>query len=432
MCPIKKIENKKHELIRSVGQLKANKSLQKTRDVLLTKILGLAGSTGDATAKLLTIGTEHEFFLLNFDGTLVDWTTSQKFLTTLSMQANWCAYKNSDHDGSAFVTASRDQARGRYTAVKYEYPPYMLEIAFSWFDNVNDLATEIKLVFEELEKVANILKLKIDHSPFNTEAQDRLGDVSICVYPKQAAAEHSRSVYLSTYLDGANSSLARFPSYTASTQHHIGGLRWWDDEQIFVKLYTMESALSLYAPLLLTKNRSKAHQIHYRRWKLYYDCFPDFPLVGMPKFDDWTFQNWVSGLMLGPLVGGADQPWAGKRLVDIDVPTNDALFFVPYLRDLQSIRPRTMGTIEFRSDCALPDAASVISASAVRFGMTLLAAENFDERKLYSDSFEKWHLLYESLDADVSRLNHYLNLIKKVFQMRGMGEEKWLMDLESI
>ena len=87
----------------------------------------------DADPKNLTIGLEQEFFLLDLEGRPATHEASQKFLLALSHQPGWHIHERLNGAlGDMMWRCSIDTPDGRYTAVKYDHHPHLMEVAFAY------------------------------------------------------------------------------------------------------------------------------------------------------------------------------------------------------------------------------------------------------------------------------------------------------------
>ncbi|HAZ11500.1 MAG: hypothetical protein A2X86_10980 [Bdellovibrionales bacterium GWA2_49_15] len=102
------------------------------------------------------------------------------------------------------------------------------------------------------------------------------------------------------------------------------------------------------------------------------------------------------------------------------------------LRDLQVIRPRAIGTVEFRSDAAQNTPEKIMNLAALRLGQYLLAMEDLDkilpELPNYEKSATLWH---EQMDANYllepGLRDAIWKLIHHQLASRGKGDENFLL-----
>ena len=114
------------------------------------------------------------------------------------------------------------------------------------------------------------------------------------------------------------------------------------------------------------------------RWSYYYKVFEKFPLLGFPNYVNWNRVQWYEDLY---------------NFSYSDNPDSS----IHKLRDLQIIRPRMFGTVEFRSDSSQSNIDSILNLSALRLGQFLLAAEGKNlQLPSYSEACRLWKEQLES------------------------------------
>lgn len=370
-----------------------------------------------------TVGIEVEFFLENADGTLATLEVSEKFIRGTADLPNW-HFGTTDEKGLSF--SSIEYGSGRYAKLKYEYAPHLLEIAFSFCNDLNILLNEMKAIWDDLYNIAHKQNVKISVSPFCDPDQA----VRAPVFSKRTSAlNDSRKEYLE--LLGRNLKLETylFTSYMAGTQVHIGGLQWWINPQLIRNLYFIESLAPLIGSSLVAGGVDCGIQVIEKRTQLYVNCFPDMTLVAFPDLDDWTIDLWIDGLLNSPLVKsdlGLPTAIAYNAIPSSSRPPIGAV--VPLLRDLQYIKPRSIGTVEFRSDPAIGDIQSLIGLASWRLAQAIMCQniptylhKPFKQLRSNWDTNRKIaRVIPDSISAQ------YIDLAIEVLKARGLGEELFL------
>lgn len=198
--------------------------------------------------------------------------------------------------------------------------------------------------------------------------------------------------------------LADFPSYLAAFHVHVGGYEWWKDDTFIENIYRLEPYLML-----------EASGIDYKeRWDHYLKVFHHFPLVGFPKTEAWSFQWWITQLFVTSYQKQKD------KLKSVSALNK--------LRDLQIIRPRAIGTIEFRGDAAQSNTYDMLRLAALRLGQYLVAMRTLPTSiPPYSQSREIWNKqMLRGQYLETKTRFEVLELIETELKRRGLGEEKYL------
>jgi hypothetical protein len=342
---------------------------EKVREVLLQ--LMLTRSRSSAMRKP-TVGVEHEFFLLGASGEPATLPESQKFLAALSREPHWRVYKQTaPTEGESLITRVSRESGNKYSTVKYEFPPHMLEIAFSYHSSLAELKSEIQAVWSSIlsaQKMSGMRVLSVSkiHPPKLDRNEQALIDSDYL------ALSDTRRAMFARRSESVNEKIVDFPSYMAATQIHVGGLAWWDQPNLLPHLYSIETAIQAYSYDLSSEVNPAA--LSAVRWQAYSGVFKGLPLLGFPDMPSWTLDNWVEAMCDSVLVN-ADETGYTKSLRDfpVDCSLTEVLAFLPKVRDLQIIKPKLIGTLEFRADPAVRGPQFMVDLAAIRLGQCLLA-----------------------------------------------------------
>lgn len=365
----------------------------------------------------ISVGVEHEFFIFKKSGGVADWGDAQNFFKKMAHQRGWVFSSGTGMD----AMVSRQYSRNRFAKIKFEYPPHLLEIAFTYDTNLNVLEAGFTEVWQQVSSAAEASDLMVVNTPFLPQSAIEQ------VIQLSSRPEYDYSRYRSSIADGGdpNPLTYQFPLYTASTQIHVGGINWWRDFSAIENIYAFESILWIYGSLLLTSCTSEAASLYTRRRELYTQCFPTLQLVGFPDFDKWTLDHWARAMISGPMIGDADFLSEGLSYAEADqsIPISDVF---ARLRDCQYVRPRIMGTIEFRGDAAVPTVNAVMALAALRLGICLNAHRSLVPS--YDLARQRW---IKGVFADNFEENYRetIEMIYETLVARGLGEERFLSKL---
>lgn len=371
-----------------------------------------------------SIGLEQEFFLLSGSNVLASHAQAQSLFLKILEQSQWkIAPGGTSSNSTAILSISREIGNKRYTKIKFESPPHMLEIAFGWYENLNDLAADVELTWRTIENAASQLGLFVSLVPFGDHflkpATGALRD------SKGLELAESRARFLTEITGSADTHILDFTKFTAGTQVHIGGIDWFNDPTRIEALYSLEPVTSWYSALLASQlDQKNAIALLIRRKSVYDRCFPTFPLIGVPDFPNWTLEAWVDGMLNGPLTGKSEDPTSGRALARLPEHLRpDITEFLLRARDFQYVRPRISGTIEFRADGALPDPSAIISVAALRFAVSLFASkqEHFPALR------HSRHAWIEGLSGHTPDLVSLLSIARSTLAKRALKEERFIL-----
>lgn len=361
-----------------------------------------------------TVGVEHELFLLKgLCPASID--EANAFFECVAAHAPAGANTIEGRRGVERIELLR--ADGRYTVIKFEYEPHLIEVASTWHRSLTSLEVDLQDALLRVEDAAKDVGLLASSRPsldlpLNDE---RLAPTT----DRLRALEHSRVVAMQRRLR-RDTTAARFTATMAATQVQVGGLDWWRTPSILTDLHRLEPEF-----MGLTHVPGFACGEPRSRWKAYRDVFEGMPLLGHALDRSWSMEWWAAGLLASPLVGGPDAPWAGWPASELSAwPFAAWEDFLHAVRDLQAIRPRLFGTVEFRSDPAQPDLGTIMSVAALRFASCLAvhASAFEDDLPSISEAHSSWWSGPPSECVPEKRLTQ----LARVLGSRGLREERYL------
>lgn len=360
----------------------------------------------------VTVGLELEFFLLNAQGNPVTLSESQKFMRSLesfiSKDKKGVTVEHEELGGKECISKVKfPTSKTSWTYVCYEYPPHLLEVSFSYHLNLTPLEQEVDFILKTIKAVAIEVGLTAQFSP--TLSKEQRSSMHLVDNELQKSLKTSRIQMLEEGPFADEIHLADFPSYLAASHVHVGGHEWWKDPQFVENLYRIEPYVMLEAKGINFKER----------WEHYLKVFHNFPLVGFPKTRQWTLDWWITQLFVTSYQRQKEKLKDHRGLNK--------------LRDLQVIRPRAIGTIEFRSDAAQANTADLMYLAALRFGQFLLAMKTLPHSiPGYEKSYDLWYtqLRDNQYQSEKTRAE-VMQLIEMELRRRGLGEEKYLHPMKN-
>ncbi len=380
---------------------------------------------GNSGTQALTIGVEHEFFLMNAQGAPCTHEEGQAFLECLSRLPGWHIHQTIEFQGRQTLwRVSRDHPDGRYTAVKYDHHPHLFEIAFTYTQSLQELYELIAVTLDSLHAVALEVNCQVsDSSVLNVKPSDAsvLSAIQDFQDLRYYRAELFKKRRQSVCQDATN-----YASVIAATQTHIGGTRWWENPSLVANLHLFEPALLIAG--VPVDQRSDCRGFLRQRWTLFKKVFEGYPLAGYPDLSVWSISNWVDALLRSPLSGGPTEPWAGQTLIETKTLPDESIdYFFRRVRDLQIIRPKLYGTLEFRADPAQQDARAILKVAARRLGLCAYLLEKTPD--ITPEAFVQARLQWiEAFDAEPSeRDSERLNRAARMgLEARRRNEEAFL------
>lgn len=354
----------------------------------------------------ISIGLELEFFLMK-NGNPVNLTESQTFMAALcdkiSLSKLNTSIEEEELEGKKCISKVKfPTTKTSWAYVCYEYPPHLMEISFSYHFNLTPLESEVAFLMETVTSTARSVGLEAEFAPILSKEQ--LKSVVAIDNELHRQLRTSRIQLLADGPYASETHLADFPSYLAAFHVHVGGYEWWKDEKLIENIYRLEPYVMLEAKGISYKER----------WDHYLKVFHSFPLVGFPATPSWSLAWWITQLFV------TSYQRQKEKLKNI--------FGLNKLRDLQLIRPRAIGTIEFRGDAAQGTTDDMMRLAALRLGQYLLAMRGLPPTVLpYASARELW---LEQMEAgrylDETARDEILKLIEIELRRRGLGEEKYL------
>lgn len=365
------------------------------------------------------IGIEIEFFLRDISsGALANLDCTQLFLTELANLKSWKVFQTNPQTGK-ILKVSKELEGSRYQSVKYEHPPHLMEVAIAYEHDLFRLRDSVVETLDKICIAAATAGLRVSISS-KSEIPKLMWNEVLAIDSKYKVLSDSRRIIFSKCAKQKPDDRIDFPQYVAATQYHLGGIRWWKDRpNLFDSIYKAEFLISGDA---YTGDR----QAFLDRWNLYKYVFRGLPLVGYPQFSTWTFDSWVQSLGRMPFT---DNTYV--EFYDLVKNQTDAQLFQNLLnvRDLQLVKPKWIGTIEYRSDPATDDLQKIMKQAASRLGVysasdTQLTGLPFSHLPLSELSDQWWsgsHVSAFSKERDVLK-----EIISSSLKSRGYKEEKFL------
>ncbi len=358
---------------------------------------------------ILTLGVEQEFFLYS-GGRVVSHRESQEFLNSLSTVIESRAIWKHDEGVGHHLANVRMSIDGRDVDVKYDHHPHLLEIAFPPIRSLVELEKIINSVLIAIDTTCCRVGLRVEYSPFLREGQS----------PDLLQSCHSLCVALRDYrrrVSPMENSLEilNFSAYIAATQFHIGGCPWSKVANIINNLYLSEARLGQVAWSYI----DSALRLPSKRFSGYFKSLPNYPLVGYPRMEQWSWDAWLECLFRMPIAQTVDN----KSATHVDWTDPEAILGAK--RDLTIIKPRLFGTIEFRGDPCLPSADSILAVAAARLGYVQYCLQVVDNGCSLIDSSKAWYAMLQ----EPGKIGIDMQIIAQSrigLLSRGLGEEKYL------
>lgn len=360
------------------------------------------------------MGVEQEFFLY-CGPRVVSHDESQAFLLSLSSITSSITTWKDDEGVGHYLSSVRISVLGSEVDVKYDHHPHLLEIAFPPIGNLVELEKLLNAVFALVDTTCSQVGLTVEYSPFvrDDQSPDLLESChSLCV----ALREYRRRVSpMEKRLEILN-----FSAYIAATQFHVGGCPCSRVPGIINQLYSSEATLGQIA----WKYIDPVSRLPSKRFSGYFKSLPNYPLVGYPRIERWSWDNWLECLFRMPMAQTVDN----KSATHVDWTDPEAVLGAK--RDLSIIKPRLFGTIEFRGDPCLPWTDSILAVAAARLGYVQYCLQGVDNECSLNDSSKAWY----SMIQEPGRIGIDPQIIAQSrigLLSRGFGEEKYLPRTET-
>lgn len=306
-------------------------------------------------------GVEQEFFLLAEDGLPCTIEQSQMFLRQFGESPSAKVYM----DAEAKITkVGIDRQDGSYGSLKYDHEPHLLEYASSYHNNLKSLDEELTRVFTKLESLGERLGLllvqkpTIEISPENPRTRSQSPEfINLRTF--------RRKIQTSLGLENINGA-DNYAAVVAATQVNISleECIWSKKAEFIPNLYSYECAVLPYATLFTGPDV---------RWKHYRSTYSGYALVGFPNLKEWSFETWLNACLdCYVFQKNETDLFTLRQLVERD--PNNLSGYWKYLRDLQIVRPKATGAIEFRADPCQESIRQVLALAALRLGICLICA----------------------------------------------------------
>lgn len=367
--------------------------------------------------KELTIGIEQEFFLLTVLGDPASPDEANVFLKELIKISRYEA--NSFYEQSIETIAFKETS-GRNTIIKFDHHPHLIEIATDYFYDLVSLKACLEFHLSNCEKAARQTGLKLQFSArLSLSSADKRLHSNWQFYKN---LRHYRTNWMVSQGTEPKPEMVNYAAGIAATQIHIGGIPFHQVENLIHRLYAFE-------PVILALQKKRGGRAIAKRWEEYHYVFKGSPLVGFPDLKEWTWDTYLDALHHTPLYGSEDESWAGKTFKDLSSQVQQSFTdqpdrFLSYVRDLQLIKPRTQGTIEFRTDPAQPTSEDIIHYAALRLALVAHCLNASTQGNL-----QKAKAIWErciTSDFIPSEAAHLYTLAKPELIRRGKGEENFL------
>ena len=365
----------------------------------------------------LTIGVEHEFFLLGSDGLPATHAESQRFLEFISKEPKWIVRENRNSNlGNMITRLSLEHDDQTYTVLKYDHHPHLLEISTRPFHNLHELGSHLDYLWDLIQVAANSTGLAIFSS----------GTIEIPADHQRLVSDLDEFVQLRKYRENllainktpADLILINYAASIAATQVHIGNSYWWNIPSYVETLYSYETAVAQ-----ITSRGSNAS----RRWSGYMGLFSNYPLVGFPNMPAWSMDNWLNALIKSPLAFTDSEHSFGNVHPSGGLIFSNPANFFKSARDLQLIRPKLFGTLEFRGDPAQSSVAEIVETAAIRLGICSFLLNNEPKASLkFAEERATWLDYITSNKFTPSRQRDVVEMASQGLKSRGIGEEKLL------
>jgi hypothetical protein len=359
----------------------------------------------------LTIGIEHEVFL-DVLGEPCSHDKSQALFKAL-VARGWQISSVEDFEAGAYISSINPPHDTR-TQLKYEHHPYLVEVAFDFTDNLFDLESQVSRTLCEIEEEASNVGVTVSSTPFcsvgpdhpSTRSESALAQ-SLRAYRRALLEKQGRTV---------SPELDNFSAVIAATQVHIGGLEWWISPTLIPALYSLEATL-LGCSYLCCNLSGPPEYAAAKRWAGYAETLRGCPLVGFPDLNEWTRASWIAALTCTPTINGA--------------AFDSARDFFVSVRDLQIVRPRIFGTLEFRGDPAQGSVPGILAMAAIRLACCIGARNGYCVPGSFREHRDAWWGYVSGRSANLPN-TEAAELIGRAIgwlRVRGKGEEQFLKPL---
>ena len=271
---------------------------------------------------VISIGLELEIFLRDSHHKLVQLEQSQEFLQKLSDLPRWKIYQKNEE--SHYITrVSCELPNGKYHSVKYEHPPHLIELALSYFDNLLDLKDHLHAAMEDMHQAAKNAGLILDIKSNAEATQLEWSEINKIESRFEKLSQSRKRIFAHFNHEECSDQKLNFTTYTAATQYHIGGIKWWNLHDAFMNNVHLNE-------FLIGANAYDDPKEFKTRWDSYRYVFNQMKLLGFPKIETWSFDNWVDAMV-------RDNPFEDPATHDLDlIISQAALRLGSYLNAMKS------------------------------------------------------------------------------------------------
>ena len=295
----------------------------------------------------IDIGIEHEFFLVDANNEPALHEESQLLFEAMITEGRWVLDTATDDSLGPMIWSIRCiSGLGWGTILKYDHHPHLLEVATPPHKSAATIEALFSQVLSDIGSTAERNGLRISDRPILMIAADDPRILSPLAMFRQLRTYRSALYERRGQQPTAHTNYA---ATIAATQTHVG-VDWWEMQSLIERLYQQEGLHSEFAYRCFGDD---AEMLRIARWRGYLDVFQDSPLAEYPKIAPWTIDAWATALLDTPLAGLANPKWGAQTMREIAMASDAELSSMLIdVRDLQLIKPRLYGTIEFRGDPA--------------------------------------------------------------------------------
>ena len=377
----------------------------------------------------LTVGIEHEFFLVNLDNKPVSKEASAEFMLAMSSEPGWSATENFKFEamGDLVWRVSHQDEAGRITSIKYEHHPHHFELVIPLCQDLHQVKEKVEKNLELITKIAAGHGLKmVKTSILNISSFDKsvMSDV-----PYFSDLRKYRTKLFLRAGEAVESEAINFPAVISSTKTVIGGVNWLLEPEVMQRLFLIEPKIqSLILPRHNDEN-GNIQTILRKRWHHYLSPLKYSPLAGFPRISEWNIDEWISAIMRTPLPGPADKDWTAKTLNELKhMPHGSPASLLSSIAQLQMISPKSDGTITFNSDYAQNDIKYLMNLAALRLGLTAIVALGLAPKGSLAQSANEWKKrMSGDLPLKAVEAPAYFAAADKGLRLRKQAEEKYLV-----
>ena len=355
--------------------------------------------------KAWSFSCEHELFVIDNDtGEIATVERTSDLIHTFGKAHGW---KHKGNYAGMLPKYSCELSDNRYTQIKFDTEPHLIEIAFTYFWDLEEFHKHLSLVINSLYLCASDLNLVLKTNADVPENQSHLIEPQTDYF--KGLRDFRRAIQHGDKKLTAKE--ANYGALIASTQIHIGGpfINSENEEDFITAMYSEEPNVIAYS-----HNSSPSQP----RWKYYERVYGEFPLLGFPKEEKFRFKRWFENICKSPIYDEDIFP-LHKNVSTISTKDYESLKIAERfkkIRDFQIIRPRVYGTLEFRADPAQENAAAIFSLLLLRLGLcgyhfynpskvSLVNAHNSWWKQIRTERFEKDTQVLERASIGLRSIN---------------------------